>query len=199
MPKRDPGHMQAQRERILRAMIECIAEYGVEGASIARLTARAGLSAGAIYVHFANRDEVLAATLRYGTITASELPANWAAFKARALNYSEQLGFDFDTTVRARLHLHAESVPQGRLHDLYKPILQEGLATVVSRLEAMAETGQIRLRTDARSTAEAIVAYVDGMLWLALALDRPLGELRPELDAGLDQFVELPEPPSALT
>lgn len=49
------------------------------------------------------------------------------------------------------------------------------------------------LRMPSRQTALGMSAYVDGMLWMALATDRPLRELSPELPAGLDLFVTVDE------
>ena len=47
----------------------------------------------------------------------------------------------------------------------------------------------MRLRFSAERTALNISAYVDGMLWIALAAARPLDDMRPELLAGLDALV----------
>ena len=77
MPKRDPIHMSAQRERIVRATIGCIADKGVERTSITDICRKAGMSVGAIYVHFANKQEIVAAALSYGSMEAVDLPGDW--------------------------------------------------------------------------------------------------------------------------
>src|SRR3954465_11713079 len=121
MPKRDAAHMSAQRERIIRATIECIGEKGIERTSVSDICETADLSPGALYVHFANKDEIILAALRYGTLTEASLPNTWEEFKEVASSVDEQLGFDVATVVRLRLHLHAESAHHGRVHEVYKP------------------------------------------------------------------------------
>jgi AcrR family transcriptional regulator len=192
MPKRDPEHMNAQRERILRATIECIARKGVEGMSMADIRQQAGLSTGAIYVHFANKEDIVAEALRYGIVDALEFPDDWPSFRALIANLDDQLGFDIETIVRTRLHLRAEAARPGNLHDVFKPILEEALAILSDHLQAMADRGAIGLKMSPRETAQGMSAFVDGSLWLALAIDRPLEDLKPELALGLDQFVEVP-------
>lgn len=191
MPKRNPEHMSAQRERILRAVIECIADKGVERTSILDIRRKAGLSAGALYVHFANKDEMVAEALRYGSMTEATLPDTWTGFIRTASSLESQLGFDIETVVRIRLHLHAESVRPGRLHDLYRPILEGNLALLTDRLQRLADKGEIRLRMSARLTAVSMSALIDGMLWTALATDQALADLQPDIHAALSCLVEV--------
>jgi AcrR family transcriptional regulator len=192
MPKRDAAHMEAQRERIVRAAIECIAEKGIERTSVADIREKAQLSAGALYVHFSNKDEIIVAALRYGTMTEAALPDTWEEFKATASSVGDQLGFDITTVIRLRLNLHAESARPGKLHDLYKPFVETSIRLWAHRLQLFADRGEIGLRMDAKQTAVSISAFIDGMLWNALATDRPLEETRAALAEGLEMFVTLP-------
>jgi AcrR family transcriptional regulator len=192
MPKRKPEHMSKQRERIVRATIECIADKGIERSSIGDIARRAALSVGAIYVHFEGKDEIVAEALRYGTMGAQDLPDGWEAFKAMITSLEPQKGFDIKTIIRNRLNLHAESVRPGPLHDVYRPLLEESIAVLAAHLERMEKGGGVRLRMTSEQTARGISAYLDGMLWFALADDRPLDEVRSELYDGLDCFVDRP-------
>ncbi|MGI4800294.1 MAG: TetR/AcrR family transcriptional regulator [Janthinobacterium lividum] len=189
MPKRDPDHMAAQRTRILRATIECIAARGVEGTSIAEICRLAGLSTGALYVHFRNRDDILAETVRYASSATQDFPDDWPSFKAKAVSFEDMHGFDLVTVMRVRMHLHAEFVRAGLLHDVFRPLLENTLSALARHLQKMHDSGSVALRFSARQTAVSISAYIDGMVWIALASDRPLEELRPELSAGLDALV----------
>ena len=181
--------MSAQRTRILRATIECIAERGVDGTSIASICKRADLSAGALYVHFRDKDDILAETVRYGALQPLDLPDDWPSLKAMMVSFEDQHGFDIVTVVRTRLHLNAEFVRSGRLHDMGRPLLRRMLSALAAHLQRMHDDGSIQLRFSAGQTAVNISAFIDGMLWIALAGDRPLDEVRAEMSAGLDCFV----------
>lgn len=194
MPKRDPDHMSAQRERIIRAAILCIADKGVERTTVADIWRKAGLSAGSLYVHFANKDDIITAALRFGSMTETSLPDTWEAFVAVASSVESQMGFGIETVARNRLHLHAESVHPGKLHDAFRPILEQTLDLFADRLQRLADKGEISLNMSARQTAMGMSALIDGMLWIALATDRPLKDIQPEIAAGLSCFVEPPRP-----
>lgn len=193
MPKRDAAHMGAQRERIIRAAIECIADKGIERSSISDICERAQLSAGALYVHFSNKDEIIVAALHYGTLTETTLPDTWEEFKAMVSSLGNQLDFDITTVIRNRLHLHAESARPGKLHDLYKPFLETSVRLLAERIQLFADRKEISLRMDARQTALSISAFIDGMLWNALATDRSFEETRAALAEGLEMFVLRPQ------
>lgn len=54
-----------QRPReILQAALECFAENGFEGTRLDDVARRAGITKGTIYVYFANKEQLFAATLR---------------------------------------------------------------------------------------------------------------------------------------
>ncbi len=189
MPKRDPGHMKEQRERILVATIECISRMGMQRTSIAEIRRQANLSAGALYVHFRNKEEIIAAAMKWGAMTEDMLPDRWNAFKATIVNFDDQMGLSAYTAAKVRLQLFAECVHPGLSHDVMKPMIENSLAIMVRVVQKMVDSGSIKLRMSARQTALGIGALVEGMIWTALVTDRPLSELGPDLEAGLDCLV----------
>lgn len=56
-------HKAETRDRILTAAAAAFREEGVEGVSVAEVMARAGLTHGGFYAHFASKDELLAESL----------------------------------------------------------------------------------------------------------------------------------------
>lgn len=60
--QRKSGEM---RVRILEATIDCLVEKGYSGLSTSEVTARAGISRGAMHHHFANRMALVAAVIEY--------------------------------------------------------------------------------------------------------------------------------------
>ena len=58
MPRISAEHEAAVRERIVGAAVAVFAEKGYHRATIADVVARSGLSVGAIYTHFRNKEEL---------------------------------------------------------------------------------------------------------------------------------------------
>ena len=56
MPKVSEEHKQARREQILAGAQRAFARYGYEGATVARLEQETGLSRGAIFNYFENKE-----------------------------------------------------------------------------------------------------------------------------------------------
>ena len=61
MPKRSKEDMAARRREILRAARACFARKGFHATTIADISAEARVSAGGIYIHFANKHAIAAA------------------------------------------------------------------------------------------------------------------------------------------
>jgi TetR/AcrR family transcriptional regulator, transcriptional repressor of aconitase len=58
MPKVTDAHREARREQILDAAMRCFAEKGFQRTSMADIGAASGLSAGAIYLQFAGKQQI---------------------------------------------------------------------------------------------------------------------------------------------
>lgn len=61
MPKVTQEYMEARREQILEAARRCFLRDGFHSTSMQDLFAESGLSAGAVYRHFASKDEMITA------------------------------------------------------------------------------------------------------------------------------------------
>jgi AcrR family transcriptional regulator len=191
VPRRTADHMTAQRERILRATIACISELGIERTSVAEIRARAGLSAGALYTHFASKEEIVAAALRFGGADDDgALPDSWPALRRWITETGDEAGLDFATLARTQLQVIASSVRPGPLQDQLRPAIARSLAALAAHLETMESRGAVRLRLSPVQTAMAIAALKDGLAWIALAQDRPLPTFADDLRAALDCLIE---------
>src|SRR5262245_43286078 len=58
MPRISPAHEQQVRDRIIAAAVSVFAEKGYHRATISDVVQRSGLSVGAIYTHFRNKEEL---------------------------------------------------------------------------------------------------------------------------------------------
>lgn len=64
MPKISESRRQARREQIAHAAVEQFAARGIHSTSMANIVEGSGLSFGAIYTHFASKDEIIAYVAR---------------------------------------------------------------------------------------------------------------------------------------
>jgi len=61
VPKVSPDRLEARRRQILAGARACFARYGYEGATVRRLEEETGLSRGAIFHHFRDKDSLFLA------------------------------------------------------------------------------------------------------------------------------------------
>src|SRR5215216_7875351 len=64
MPKVSDEHRQRRRAEILDAARRCFAQHGYEGATVARLEEETGLSRGAIFNYFENKEALFVSLVR---------------------------------------------------------------------------------------------------------------------------------------
>ncbi|HNF78311.1 MAG TPA: helix-turn-helix domain-containing protein, partial [Thauera aminoaromatica] len=69
----------ARRQQILAAAAQCFREHGFHGASIARISKIAGMSAGHIYHYFENKEAIIAAIVAQDLETLLTLTAELRA------------------------------------------------------------------------------------------------------------------------
>jgi|TARA_R110002049_G_scaffold304810_1_gene500437 AcrR family transcriptional regulator len=190
MPKRSPEHMNAQRERILRATIRCIGKLGLEKTSVATIRSEADLSTGAIYKHFESKDEIVTAALQFAAMNPSEVPHRWPPLRDDLAALEEQRGFDVTTLARANLELLASGLRPGLMRDLLKPQMEQAFALLAERLMVMEAAGEIRLKMSALRTATCLIALTEGQKWLGLAGEREFKDISADIAAGLECLVE---------
>ena len=64
MPRVSAGRLSARREQILAGARDCFGRFGYEGATVRRLEEATGLSRGAIFHHFQDKDALFLALAR---------------------------------------------------------------------------------------------------------------------------------------
>jgi TetR/AcrR family transcriptional repressor of bet genes len=74
-PKPRTAPREVRRAQLIEATIDCIAERGISGTTMARVTQRAGLSVGIVSLHFESKDNLLMSTLLH---LSEEVRATWA-------------------------------------------------------------------------------------------------------------------------
>jgi len=105
VPKVSPEHLEARRKEILDGARRAFAEHGYEGATVARLEEATGLSRGAIFHYFENKNDLfvelaMEMNTRFGDILLQE--GLDEAFRALTAENPEWLAVLIETESRMR-------------------------------------------------------------------------------------------------
>ncbi|MBF6416006.1 TetR/AcrR family transcriptional regulator [Nocardia cyriacigeorgica] len=76
MPKVSDDHLAARRSQILDGARRCFAEFGYDGATVRRLEEAIGLSRGAIFHHFRDKDALFLALAQEDAERMADVAAN---------------------------------------------------------------------------------------------------------------------------
>jgi len=181
MPKRKPSRAEtklATRAALIEAALEEFARHGLD-ASLDAICARAELTRGAFYVHFADRDALIVAVMNHvlgGFVTALTGPRTgieaairlfFAAVQARAPAVHAGRGLRF-------YHLMDACHRTPPVGEAYRALIATGRAQLAQGLAADQAAGRVRADIAAPALAELMTALALGvvaMLELELPLD----------------------------
>jgi TetR/AcrR family transcriptional regulator, transcriptional repressor of aconitase len=178
MPKVSSEHKERRREEILAAAQRCFAKHGYEGATVARLEEQSGLSRGAIFNYFENKEALF---VELAARSSERLTGVWleqgfrAALDAIMNEDPEWLGVMLEATRRVRTDPEFQKQVESKEAEIR--------ARRGERLQRLREQG-FRDDVELETTAMFLSLVANG-----LALRRTTGDPMPDLDA----LVELVE------
>jgi AcrR family transcriptional regulator len=197
----------AGQSKVLEAAIACIAETGLEGASIRQVAARASVSIGAVQHHYPTKDALLAAAMTY---LESSYRERLARSTAAAATSTERLRHTVHALVpdgaddRRATALWVAFVGRSAVHpptaEEHRRLWQraeDGLTHLVSA--ALGEDSPVRSQP-ARDAAAGLLALADGLSVAALLEPDRMSERRAHrlVDAAVDALLHQhrgPDPP----
>lgn len=161
------------RSRMLRAMLEVVAEHGYAGSSTTLVVARARVSRTTFYGQFENYEDCLLAAFEHALNQVAQVAAaaydgdgRWSERMRAALE--ALLGFlEADRAIASLLFLEAPRAG---------PAVQERRTRAVKSLQAVIEEGGLQARADRTPpplTAETVVGGVIAVIQARLARPRP--------------------------
>jgi AcrR family transcriptional regulator len=170
MPKVSEEHKEARREQILAGAQRAFARHGYEGATVARLEEETGLSRGAIFSYFENKESLFTALVSRSSDRLVEI---WLEQGYRAL-LEAVANEDPDW-----LSVQAEATRRVRTDERFR--------RQISRLEedtkAKRESRFARLRGTTRDDVPIeVLAQFLGMLANGVAFARVTDDPMPDLD-----------------
>lgn len=174
MPKRDIAYMQDQREQIAQAALECMIEQGAPETSLRDVCKRAGISIGALYVHFQTKEELIlaACALDNEEYQFKPLPQTWSDFEAAIIKMFKHLRTQRQMR-RMRLSLQfvadlavTEDRPEGLLENYHVR-----LGSLRATVEQLHRNGAITAPMGVDATASALFDYFIGANYVMVTRD----------------------------
>ena len=171
MPKVSEAHKERRREEILAAAQRCFATYGYEGATVARLEAESGLSRGAIFNYFENKEALF---VELAARSSERLTRIWLEHGLRAA--LEAIAHEDPDWLSVQL----EAVRRFRTEPAFQKHVRAKEAELDAGREqrlAMLEDQGVRKDLPLRETAMFLSLVANG-----LALRRTVEDPMPDLD-----------------
>ncbi len=163
-----PTRAEQRRQQILNAAAECFRRYGFHGASIAKISKEAGMSAGHIYHFFENKEAIIAAIVEQRVEQSIDLVTSFESETDvfGAMVERVDLGFE-DCTDPAYTGLWLEVLAESARNPQIAEIVQNAdrkMRQRITRLEGMARRSRgLETRLDPEAVTEIIMALFGGL------------------------------------
>ena len=172
MPKISEERRAERREQILGAARRCFAEYGYEGATVARLEEETGLSRGAIFNYFDSKEDLFVELAVSDSVEISRLFVHEGL--AAVVNAVLELDADW-------ISVNLELVRRVRTDESFRRRIEERHEEITpanrARLEESQRTGELRDDLEPKQLAQFLNLVLNG-----LALLKASGEELPTSD-----------------
>ncbi|WP_127783094.1 TetR/AcrR family transcriptional regulator [Rhodococcus sp. X156] len=178
MPKVSSDHLQARRRQILDGARLCFARYGYEGATVRRMEDATGLSRGAIFHHFRDKDALFLALALEEAERMADVVAEQGLVQVMRdlLAHPEQrdwLGTRLEVARRMRTDAEFRAGWAERSAEI--------TAATRARLDRQRATGKVRGDVDSTVLVAYLELVLDGLV-AHLAMGLPAENLEPVLD-----------------
>ncbi|WP_306209340.1 TetR/AcrR family transcriptional regulator [Actinoplanes sp. RD1] len=182
MPRVSQDQLEARRHEILGAARGCFARYGYEGATVRRLEEATGLSRGAIFHHFRDKESLFLAVAEDDAAAMVETVGRHGLVQVMR-DLLDRAGASNDTA--GWLGSQLEVSRRLRTDPEFAKRWAERSAAIASatreRLERQREAGVLRDDVPVEVLTQFLELAYDGLV-LHLATGRPAGELSRVLD-----------------
>lgn len=181
MPRLNPDHLDARRRHILSAARRCFAIYGYEGATVRRLEQATGLSRGAIFHHFGDKETLFLELARQDTRRIAEVVAEQGLVQVmrEVVAGAGTPGPGEWLSIRQEISRRVRTDPQFRAR--WAEQSQELSAATRARLERQRQAGTVRTDVAVEVLSGYLELVLEGVL-THLSSGRPADNLAPVLD-----------------
>jgi len=165
MPARSPQYMKDRREQIVSATINCLENLGLAQTSLSDVCTAGEISRGALYVHFASKDELLEAVIqRLGEESFARISFESVESFQNSLEAELKLMVAPSRSGLANIELDLLAV--SRKNERLRREMGKAVARRFERLrtglQGLGDAGLLRPGVDATVAARAIDAFLVG-------------------------------------
>jgi AcrR family transcriptional regulator len=177
VPRVSQAHLDARRRQILAGARACFARHGYEGATVRRLEEEIGLSRGAIFHHFRDKDALFFAVAEDDAAEMAAVVAEHGLVQVmRDLLARDDVGW-LGTQLEVSRRLRTDSDFARRWAARSAAIDQASR----ERLERQKAIGVLRADVPVETLQRLLTLALDGLV-LHLAMGMPADDLGPVLD-----------------
>ena len=180
MPKVSQDHLDARRRQILDGARICFARHGYEGATVRRLEETIGLSRGAIFHHFKDKESLFLALAEDDAIRMAEVVAEQGLVQVMRdllAGSSPQLVDWLGTRLEVSRRLRTDEEFRRRWAERSELLTR----ATRERLQRKLEAGELRDDVDVEVLTSFLELVLEG-LTSRLAMGMPAAGLEPVLD-----------------
>jgi AcrR family transcriptional regulator len=192
MPKRDDTYMAGRRDEILDAAVACLTRTGLAGLSTTAICKEAGISMGALYTHFATKDDIVlgiaerSVSRRRRQIEIGSAKALRRSLMAMAESSAAPI---VKAAMRVDLELLSAAASDPRIAKAFEPFHDN--RDLQSAIEALKAKGEIPAGVDAEAAAAAIEGVLAGLPLLGLMGGKYARSYRAAMGLVLDGILPL--------
>ncbi|MGH3875722.1 MAG: TetR/AcrR family transcriptional regulator [Actinophytocola sp.] len=178
MPRVSQDHLEARRAQILDGARVCFARYGYEGATVRRLEEATGLSRGAIFHHFRDKESLFLALAEDDAHRMADVVAREGLVQVMRDLLSTQDGADW---LGSRLELSRRLRTDPEFRARWAERSEQLTIATRQRLERQRDAGNLRDDIDVSVLTSYLELVLEGLV-SHLAMGLPADDLEPVLD-----------------
>jgi AcrR family transcriptional regulator len=185
MPRVSQDHLEARRRQILDGARACFARYGYEGATVRRLEEATGLSRGAIFHHFRDKESLFLALAEDDALRMAEVVAEQGLVQVmrdllagrREEDTDEHPADWLGTRLEVSRRLRTDPDFRGRWAERSEQLTK----ATQDRLRRQRDAGNLRDDVDVEVLSDFLELVLEGLV-SHLAMGLPADDLGPVLD-----------------
>jgi TetR/AcrR family transcriptional regulator, transcriptional repressor of aconitase len=172
MPRLGAARAAARRRQIIDAALACFARTGFHKTTMADVVRQSGLSPGAIYCHFAGKDDIILAVVTERHRREAALLQAAAAEKSFAAALERLIGDIVGLLAtpeerawrRLAVQLWAESLHDRRLLAKVRNGVDTPRAVLAGLIETARQRGELPAALDPEAAARLLIAFFQGLV-----------------------------------